>query len=124
MTTALRRSLIPFLIVAFGGGCQVYNTGTETRMDEPMVNVSFENDKARELFDAIIHGTERETRTTARVGSPSLSAYSRTETVAFNAHCNDHVRAADRNADLLITEKEAADYYRYLSEQGKIRERR
>ena len=123
MTTAFRMSLILFLLAAFGGGCQVYNTGTETRMDEQMLNVSYENDKARELFAAIIYGTERETRTTARIGSPALSAYSRTETVAFNAHCNDHIRAADKNADLLITEKEAADYHRYLSEQGKIRER-
>jgi hypothetical protein len=75
------------------------------------------------VFATIIYGTERETRTTARVGSPSLSAYSRTETVAFNAHCNDHIRAADKDADLLITEKEATDYHRCLSEQGKIRER-
>ena len=124
MRTGLHMSLILFLLVPPGGGCQVYNTGTETRMDEQMLNVSFENDTARELFAAIIHGTERETRTTARVGSPSLSAYSHTETVAFNAHCNDHIRAADKNADLLITEKEAADYHRYLSEQGKIPERK
>ncbi len=121
MTAALRASPILFLLAVSCGGCQIYSTGTETRMDEQMLNVSFENDKAKELFAEIIYGTEPETRTVARVGSPSLSVYSNTETVAFNAHCNDHIRAADRNGDLIITEKEAADYHRYLSEQGKIR---
>jgi len=120
MKEAIRMALISLLLVALGSGCQFFNTGTETRTDEQMLDISFENAKAEELFAAIIHGTEQETRATARIGSPSLSLYSRTETVGFNAHCNDHIRAMDRNADLLISEKEAEEYYHCLSEQGHI----
>ena len=83
------------------------NRGTEVRMDEPMLHVEFENAKAEELFRAIIYGTERKTRTTARVGLPTVSLYSRSETGAFNAHCNDHIRAMDSNAALVISQKEA-----------------
>jgi hypothetical protein len=117
-------ALISLLLVALSSGCQVINTGTETRMDEQMLKVQFENAKAEEVFAAIIHGTERETRATARVGAPSLSLYSRNKTVAFNAHCNDHIKAMDTNADLLISQQEAEDYYRRLLEQGKITNRK
>ena len=116
-------ALISPLLLAVGSGCQLYNTGTETRMDEQMLKISFENARAEEVFGAIVHGTERETRTT-RVGAPAASLYSRSETVAFNAHCNDQIRAMDKNADLLITQQEAEDYYRDLFVQGKITERK
>jgi hypothetical protein len=113
-------TLVSALSVALGGGCQVVSTGTETRMDEQMLKVSFENAKAEELFTKIIYGTERETHVTSRIGTPSLSLYSRSETVAFNTHCNDHILAMDKDSDLVISQKEAEDYYRRLCEEGKI----
>jgi hypothetical protein len=116
--------LITSLLVALGTGCQLVNTGTEIRTDEQMLNVSFENAKAQEVFAAIIYGSERETHVTTRIGIPSASLYSRNQTVAFNAHCNDHIRAMDKNADLLITQQEAEDYYRMLVDQGKLKGRK
>ena len=62
MRKTTRTLLIASLLVSFGSGCQLYNSGTEVRMDEQMLNITFENAKAEEVFDAIIHGTERETR--------------------------------------------------------------
>ena len=120
MNRTLCITLVSALLAAVMGGCQVVNTGTETRMDEQMLKVSFENARSEELFREIIYGTERETQVRSRVGTPSLSPYSRTETVAFNAHCNDHIRAMDKNSDLVISQQEAEDYYRVLCEQGKI----
>jgi hypothetical protein len=114
------RALVTLLVAAFGGGCQMVNRGTEVRMNEQMLQVRFENARAEELFRAIIYGSERKTRTTARVGLPLVSLYSRSETVAFNAHCNDHIRAMDSNADLVISQKEAEDYYRLLFERGEV----
>lgn len=116
--------LITLLLAACGSGCQLINKGTEVRTDEQMLRISFENAKAEELFGAIIYGTERSERTIRRIGAPSFSLYSRYETVSFNAHCNDHIRAMDKNADLLLSQKEAEDYYRLLFEQGKIVDRK
>ena len=120
MKQASSLSLVTILLVLLGNGCQVNKTGTETGMDEQMLDISYENAKAEELFGAIVHGTEREEDVKSRIGSSSISLYSRSETVAFNAHCNDHIRAMDKNADLLISQKEAEEYYQQLSEQGKI----
>ena len=117
-------SFAVFLLVAFGNGCQLVNIGTEIRTEEPMLNISYENGRAKELFNAIVHGTEREENVKARIGSPSFSLYSRYETVAFNAHCNDHIRAIDKNADLIISQKEVEKYYLDLVEQGKIRDQK
>ena len=108
------------LLVMLGAGCQVFSTGTETRMDEQMLDVSFENAQAEVLFGKIVHGTERQTDVKSRVGTSSVSVFERTETVAFNAHCNDHIRAMDTNADLVISQREAEDYYKLLCERGQI----
>jgi len=124
MKDHIRAALILSLLLVVSSGCQVVNTGTETRMDEQMLKVSFENAQAQELFAKIIYGTDRETHVKKRMGTSSVSLYSRSETVAFNAHCNDHIRAADKNSDLVISQQEAEDYYRYLCEQGKITERK
>ena len=120
MKVARRLSLVTLLLVLFSNGCQLINTGTETRMDEQRVDISFENAKAEELFDAIVHNTKREEHVKSRIGTASLSLYSRGETVAFNAHCNDHIRGMDKNGDLIISQKEAEDYYQVLVEQGKL----
>ncbi len=124
MKSQVHTVVIASLVVGLSSGCQVVNTGTETRMDEQMLKVSFENAEAEQLFAKIIYGTDQETEVKKRVGTPSVSLYSRTETVAFNAHCNDHIRAMDKNSDLVISQKEAEDYYRLLSEQGKITNRK
>ena len=124
MNRQIRTVVVASLLLALSSGCQVINTGTETRMDEQMLEVSFENEQAQALFAKIIYGADRETHVKKRVGTSSVSLYSRAETVAFNAHCNDHIRAADKNSDLVISRKEAEDYYRYLSEQGKITDRK
>ncbi len=113
-------TFLPVLALLYLWGCQVNQSGTEIRTDEQMLAVSYENQKAQEIFESIIYGTERETNVKSRIGSSALSVYSRYETVAFNAHCNDHIKAMDKNADLLISEKEAQEYYQHLSEQGKI----
>jgi hypothetical protein len=105
-------------------GCQFMKTGTETRTEEQMLNISYENERAEELFYTIVHDTERQENVKARIGSSSLSLYSRNETVAFNAHCNDHIRAMDKNDDLIISQKEAEEYYQDLAQQGKIKDRK
>jgi hypothetical protein len=117
-TCHTRQVLLPLILLFCS--CQINQRGTEIRTDEQMLDVSFENAGAEEVFDSIIRDTERETNVKARIGSPSFSLYSRYETVAFNAHCNDHIRAMDKNADLLISQKEAEEYYKYLAEEGKI----
>lgn len=116
-------TLLVALFSVISTGCQVVNTGTETRMDEQMLKVSFENTQAEQLFAKIIYGTDREVHVKKRIGTPSASVYSRTEKVAFNAHCNDHIRAMDTNSDLVISQAEAEEYYRHLQEAGKIRNR-
>ena len=116
-------SFVVLLLVVFGHGCQLMRTGSEIRTEEPMLDVSYENDRAKELFNMIIHGTEREENVKARIGFPSFSLYSRYETVAFNAHCNDHIRAMDQNTDLIISQEEAEQYYQDLVKRGKIRDR-
>jgi len=93
-------------------GCTIFNSGTEIRTDEQMLEVSFENDKARDLLNTIIYETKREDKEVVRIGIPFFSVYSRYERLAFNAHCNDHIRAMDKNGDLLITLHEAEIYYK------------
>ena len=115
-------SFIVLPLIVCGHGCQLINTGTETRTEEQMFDISYENDRAEELFNEIVHGTEREENVKTRIGFPSFSLYSRYETVAFNAHCNDHIRAMDKNVDLIISEKEAEQYYQDLVKQGKIKD--
>jgi len=93
-------------------GCQVNNCTREVRSDEQMLPVSFENARAEELFIKSVKTTYGEVKTTKRVGFPSFSLYSRGETVAWNANCNDHIRKMDKDGNLLITEQEAESYYR------------
>ena len=111
--------VVPFVLLSLCG-CQIHQTATEIRTDEQMLDVSYENEKARALFASIVHGTERETHVKARIGSRVVSLGSRSKTVAFNAHCNDHIRAMDRNADLVISQREATEYYQSLVDQGRL----
>ncbi|MGD2095282.1 MAG: hypothetical protein PVH77_09780 [Phycisphaerales bacterium] len=103
-------SLVIFLFF----GCQINQRAAEVRTDEQMLNVSFENRRAEDLFDTIIRKTERANRQIARVGVPLLSVYSRYERVAFNAHCNDHITKMDTDGDLFITEQEVKAYYKSI----------
>jgi hypothetical protein len=77
-----------------------------------MLEVSYENDKAKDLLNIIIYETKREYKEVVRIGIPFFSIYSRYERPAFNAHCNDHIRAMDKNGDLFITVNEAKLYYK------------
>lgn len=110
--------LSPFV---FCTGCQLNQSGTQIRTEEQMLDISYENGRAEELFEEIIHGTEQEIHYKKLIGTPSCSLYSRYEEVAFNAHCNDHIKAMDVDGNLVISQKEAEDYYQYLSDQGKIK---
>ncbi|MBP8304738.1 MAG: hypothetical protein KBE04_11505 [Phycisphaerae bacterium] len=101
-------------------GCQINNSTREVRSDEQMLAVSFENARAEDLFVKAVKTTYGEVKTVRRVGFPSLSLYSRGETVAWNANCNDHIRKMDKDGNLLITEQEAESYYRsIISATGK-----
>ena len=93
-------------------GCQVNNSTREVRSDEQMLPVTFENARAEGLFLKSVKTTYGEVKTIRRVGFPSFSLYSRGETVAWNANCNDHIRKMDKDENLLITEQEAESYYR------------
>jgi len=121
MTTKDHYWIVLLTAIVFCNGCQFMQTGTETRTDEQMLAISYENAEAERIFNNIVHGTERETHYKALIGTPSCHLYSKSETVAFNAHCNDHIKAMDKDADLLISQREAEDYYQHLSEQGKIK---
>jgi len=104
---------LPLVLLLFCG-CRINQKSTEIRTEEQMLNVSFENQRAEDLFDTIILQTEREDKLIARVGVPLVSIHSRYERVAFNAHCNDHITKMDTNGDLLITEQEAEAYYKSI----------
>jgi hypothetical protein len=105
-------SLLQVLLIVLCCGCSINNSNTEIRTDEQMLEVSFENDKAKDILNTIIYETKREYKEVARVGIPFFSVYSRYERPAFNAHCNDHIRAMDKNGDLFITVNEAELYYK------------
>ncbi|MBN1816005.1 MAG: hypothetical protein JW828_01505 [Sedimentisphaerales bacterium] len=98
-------------IVVWCGGCQIDQRTTEIRPDEQMLKVSYENDRARELFETIIYGTPREATKVAGVVLGPVSMGARYEELSFNAHCNEHIRKMDTNGDLTITEQEAQSYY-------------
>ena len=93
-------------------GCTINKSSTEVRTDEQMLEVSFENDEAKDILNTIIYETKREYEEVVRIGIPFFSVYSRYERPAFNAHCNDHIRAMDKNGDLFITLNEAKSYYK------------
>ena len=103
--------LVQVLLIVLCCGCTIFKTGTEIRTDEQMLEVSFENDKAKDILNTIIYEAKREDKEVARIGIPFFSVYSRYERLAFNAHCNDHIRAMDKNGDLFITLNEATTYY-------------
>ena len=92
-------------------GCQIYKSTSEIRSDEQMLDISFENDAAQDLFMKAVNTTYGNAKTIKSVGIPGLSVYSRNESVAWNANCNDHIRQMDVDGNLIITEYEARSYY-------------
>jgi hypothetical protein len=106
--------LLQVSLIVLCCGCTIYKSGTEIRTDEQMLEVSFENDKAKDILNTIIYETKREDKEVVRIGIPFFSVYSRYERLAFNAHCNDHIRAMDMNGDLLITIHEAESYFKTI----------
>ncbi len=95
-------------------GCQVYNTGHEVRSEEQMLPVTFENARAEELFMKAVQTTYGQEQNVKRIGFPKLSLYSHSETVAWNANCNDHIRQMDKDGNRIITEQEAQAHYESL----------
>lgn len=114
MTRRVLLDLLQVSLIVLCCGCTIFKTGTEIRTDEQMLEVSFENDEARKIFNTIIYETKREDKEVVRIGIPFFSVYSRYERPAFNAHCNDHIRAMDKNGDLFITLNEATTYYKTI----------
>lgn len=97
--------------VCLGWGCQINNRTEEIRSDEQMLEVTFENERAEVLFVKAVKTTYGDVQNAKRIGVPGLSLYSRGETVAWNANCNDRIRQMDTDGDLVITEQEAASHY-------------
>ncbi len=114
MTWRILLGLLQVSLIILCCGCTIFKTGTEIRTDEQMLEVSFENDKAKDILNTIIYETKREDKEVVRIGIPFFSVYSRYERLAFNAHCNDHIQAMDKNSDLFITLDEAEIYYKTI----------
>ena len=96
-------------------GCQFYNTGHEVRSEEQMLPVTFENARAEELFIKAVKSTYGQEQNVKRIGVPQFSLYSHSETVAWNANCNDHIRQMDKDGNQIITEQEAQSHYESLA---------
>ena len=104
--------LLQVSLIVLCCGCTINKSSTEIRKDEQMLEVSFEDDKTKDLVNTVIYETKREYKEVTRIGIPFFSVYSRYERPAFNAHCNDHIKAMDKNDDLFITLHEATIYYK------------
>ena len=102
-------------VVFLAWGCQINNRTEEIRGEEQMLAVSFENERAEELFVKAVKTTYGDATNVKRIGVPGLSVYSRGETVGWNANCNDHIRKMDTDGDLVITEQEAAAHYESIT---------
>ena len=99
------------LILCWTCGCQICNSTQEVRSDEAMLEVSFENERAEDLFIKAANSTYGDAKNVKRIGVPGLSVYSRNERVGCNANCNDHLRQMDTDGNLVITEREAQSHY-------------
>jgi hypothetical protein len=115
MVRRLGLSVVGAVVLCVVCGCQVNHETKEIRSDEQMLEVSFENPRAEELFAKAAKTTYGEPRNVKRVGLPGLSVYSRDEEVAWNANCNDHLRKMDTDGNRIITEQEAQTYYDSLT---------
>jgi hypothetical protein len=91
------------------------NRTQEIRSEEQRLPVTFENARAEELFIKAVKTTYGQEKNVKRIGFPSLSLYSRNETVAWNANCNDHLRKLDKDGNLFITQPEAQSYYNSIT---------
>lgn len=121
MTRKARTSLVfvLFAVLCMGSGCQFHNVTNEIRSDEPMLKVSFENARAEELFMKAVNTTYGDEKNVQRVGLPGFSLHSRNESIAWNANCNDHIRAMDTDGNLVITEQEAQAHYDSITSSKK-----
>lgn len=104
-------SFVGAAVLCLACGCQMYNRTQEIRSEEQMLEVSFENQRAEDLFIKAVNTTYGDVKNVKRVGFPGLSVYSRDERIAWNANCNDYIRKMDIDGNLIITEQEAQSYY-------------
>jgi len=102
-------------LLCLASGCQFCNTGREVRSEEQMLPVTFENARAEEFFMKAVQSTYGQEQNVKRIGFPQFSLYSHSETVAWNANCNDHIRQMDKDENRLITEQEAQSHYESLT---------
>jgi hypothetical protein len=120
--TRIRLAGILAAVLCMACGCQLCQSSREIRSDEQMLPVSFENARAKEFFMKAVETTYGEEKNVKRLGSRRLSLYSRSETIAWNANCNDHIRRMDKDKNLVITEQEAESYYNSItSGEGQTR---
>lgn len=96
-----------------GGGARpiLCRSSEKSRGEPPVIRtVSFENARAEELFLKAVRTTYGREKNAKRIGFPWLSADSRSETGAWNANCNDHIRQMDEDGNLTITEQKARSH--------------
>ena len=86
-------------VVCAALGCQINNKTREIRAEEQMLAVTFENERAEDLFMKAAKTTYGDVQNVKRFGVPGLSVYSRGETVAWNANCNDHIHKMDTDLE-------------------------
>ncbi len=120
MVRNVRLGLVGVLLTALFTvcGCQFYKSSTQVRTEEQMLPVTFENARAEELFMKSVQTTYGQEQNVKRIGFPRLSLYSHSETVAWNANCNDHIRQMDKDGNRIITEQEAQAQYESLAAKG------
>jgi hypothetical protein len=102
-------------LLYMASGCQFYNSSREVRSEEQMLPVTFENARAEEFFMKAVQSTYGQEQNVKRIGFPQFSLYSHSETVAWNANCNDHIRQMDKDENRIITEQEAQSHYESLT---------
>ncbi len=117
MVGHVRICLVGILLTALSAacGCQFCKTSREVRSEEQMLPVTFENARAEEFFMKAVQLTYGQEQNIKRIGFPQFSLYSRSETVAWNANCNDHIRQMDKDGNRIITEQEARSHYESLT---------
>ena len=62
--------LLQVSLIVLCCGCTINKSSTEIRKDEQMLEVSFEDDKTKDLVNTVIYETKREYKEVTRIGIP------------------------------------------------------